>query len=167
MRQGNWVERPSTIIAPMRADQRSQFGAIWLPWLETTMRLEPQAEDLLAMADPIGYFAARGGGVLLANRDDEVVGAIALTGLGDDGFEFCKLVVRPEARGIGLGRALVEACLAYAHNRGALWLYLQSFHRLGNALRMYGTMGFIDAPAPAAMDVLARTEVIMRRRTER
>lgn len=105
------------------------------------MRLEPQAEDLLAMADPIGYFAARGGGVLLANRGDEVVGAVALTGLGDDGFEFCKLVVRPEARGIGLGRALVEACLAYAHDRGALWLYLQSFHRLGTRCECTGRWG--------------------------
>jgi putative acetyltransferase len=39
--------------------------------------------------------------------------------------------------------------------------FLQSFNALDVALGLYRRMGFIDSPAPAAMSVLARTEVVM------
>ncbi len=41
-------------------------------------------------------------------------------------------------------------------------LYLQSFHKLKIAVKMYRIMGFIDTPPPTGMFVVARTEIIMK-----
>jgi putative acetyltransferase len=113
------------------------------------------------MSDPGLYYRQTGGDAFLAALDDKIVGAVAIKGLGSAGFEFCKLVVSEDARGHGVGRALVETCLQYATDHGAPALYLQSFKSLDVALSLYRRMGFLDAPAPPQMTVLGRTEIIM------
>lgn len=153
----------SLAIAPVGPDQTSAFGDIWVPWLEATIGLSPEPEDLRAMGDPRAFYGESGGTALLASLDGAVVGAVAVKGLGLDGFEFCKLVVTQAARGHGAGRALVEACLDYAAAQGGPWLYLQSFNRLEIALGLYRRMGFTDVPPPPGMLVLGRTEVVMRK----
>src|SRR5262245_59645843 len=124
-------------IAPMRPDQGPAFAEIWVPWLKATMGLAPEPEDLRAMADPQAFYGESGGAVFLATLDCEVVGVVAVKGLGPAGFEFCKLVVTQAARGHGAGRALVDACLAYAAHEGGPWLWLQSFNKLDVALGLY------------------------------
>ena len=148
-------------IALMRPDQFPAFGEIWIPWLQATMGLSPEPEDLRAMADPLAFYGESGGAVFLASLDGKVVGAVAVKGLGAAGFEFCKLVVTEAARGHGAGRALVDACLAYAAEQGGRRLWLQSFNRLDVALGLYRRMGFVDAAPPPEMLVLGRTEVVM------
>lgn len=150
-------------IAPMRPDQVAAFGDIWIPWLKQTVGLDPEPEDLRAMADPNAFYGESGGAVFLANLDARVVGAVAVKGLGAAGFEFCKLVVSEAARGHGAGRALVEACLGYAAEKQGPWLWLQSFKRLDVALDLYRRMDFVDAPPPPEMLVLGRTEIVMRK----
>ncbi len=151
-------------IAAMAPDDRDEFAAIWIPWLRSMGR-EPEAEDLAIMADPARYYRDAGGEAFLAKIDGKTVGAVAIKGLGDAGFEFCKLVVTEDARGSGLGPALVQKCLDFAAGQGGKPLYLQSFNALDVALRIYRRMGFVDADPPAAMNVLARTEVIMMKAT--
>lgn len=154
-------------IEAMGPDRREAFGAVWLPWLKQTMGLTPEPEDLRAMADPVAYYGASGGVALAALLDGEVVGVVAVKGLGDAGFEFCKLVVTDAARGHGVGRALVQACLDYCAEQGRPALYLQTFNRLDVALDLYRRMGFQDVAPPPQMNVLGRTEVIMARRVQR
>jgi putative acetyltransferase len=148
-------------ILPMQANQRTAFAEIWIPWLRDTMKRTPEPEDLAIMADPAVYYREHGGEVFLALLDGEVVGAVAVKKLDEAGFEFCKLVVSEKARGQGAGRALVERCISFAADRGGPALFLQSFNALNVALGLYHRMGFVDSPAPAAMSVLARTEVVM------
>lgn len=150
-------------VTPMQPDQITAFAEIWIPWLKATMGLSPEPEDLRAMADPLAFYGESGGAVFLAFLDDEVVGAVAVKGLGAAGFEFCKLVVTEAARGHGAGRALVDACLNYAAAQGGPWLWLQSFNKLDVALGLYRRMAFADAPPPPEMLVLGRTEVVMRK----
>jgi putative acetyltransferase len=149
-------------IAPVGPAQTAAFGEIWIPWLQASMGLTPEAEDLRAMADPMAFYGPGGGAALLAMLDGQVVGAVAVKGLGAAGFEFCKLVVTEAARGHGAGRALVQACLDHAATNGGPWLYLQSFSKLQVALGLYARMGFVDALPPPQMLVLGRTEVVMR-----
>jgi GNAT superfamily N-acetyltransferase len=153
-------------IEPIDEAHRDDLAAIWVPWLRDTMGLVPQAEDLEAMADPAAYYGRSGGIALLAHLDGSVVGGVALKGLGLSGFEFCKLVVTDGARGLGAGRALVEACLELCAERGAPALWLQSFNRLEVALGLYRRMGFIDAPPPPEMTVLGRTDIVMKKTTQ-
>jgi putative acetyltransferase len=148
-------------IIKIGPENMDAFASIWISWLKNTIGRDPEAEDLEVMADPAGYYAKTGGTALLAMDEGEIVGGVAVKGLGASGFEFCKLIVTETARGNGGGRALVEACLHYAKKQGGPVLYLQSFSALQIALGLYSRMGFVETGAPPEMTVLARTEVVM------
>ncbi len=147
-----------TTVGALRIDA---FAGIWIPWLRDTMGRTPEPEDLEVMADPATYYRRSGGEAFLTSVDGEVVGAVAVKGLGPSGFEFCKLVVSEAARRHGADRALIETCVRCAADHGGPALYLQSFNALDVALGLYRRMGFIDVAPPPEMIVLARTEVIM------
>ncbi len=140
---------------------RTQFAAIWVPWLKSMTGKDPEPEDLLAVGDPESFYVRNGGAVLFALQAGEAVGVVAVKNLGGGVYEFCKLVVLERTRGLGVGRRLVEACVNFARQAGGRVLMLQSFKRLHLALAMYERMGFAPRPPPPEMLVLARTEVIM------
>ena len=148
-------------ITTIDPDQIDALASIWVPWLRDTMGRAPEAKDMEVMADPATYYRKSGGEAFLAQLDGQVVGGVAVKGLGASGYEFGKLVVTEAARGHGVGRKLVEKCLTFAAEHGGPALYLQSFNALDVALGLYRRMGFVDVPAPSEMTVLARTEVIM------
>ena len=152
------------IIHPMAPHQTGEFAAIWIPWLESMGRAA-EAEDLAIMRDPAAYYRGTGGEAFLATLGTETVGTVAVKGLGSSGFEFCKLVVSEAARGHGAGRALVQQCLDYSASKSGPALYLQSFNALDVALGLYRRMGFQHVEVPPEMAVLARTEVIMAKKT--
>lgn len=62
------------------------------------------------------------------------------TGVEDAWLE--DLFVEPEARGAGLGRALVEACLERARARGCARIQLDSNERNETAEALYRSLGF-------------------------
>ena len=90
-----------------------------------------------------------GGHVLLAVKDapsgdhpaEDVLGMVMLENNGDSG-EILKLGVRENARGQGIGRALMETVLEIAKKEGKHKLTLSSNHQLTSALRLYESMGF-------------------------
>ena len=89
-----------------------------------------------------------GGQVLLAVKDvrsadhpaEDVLGMVMLENNGDSG-EILKLGVRENARGQGIGRALMEAVLEIAKKEGKHKLTLSSNHQLTSALRLYESKG--------------------------
>jgi GNAT superfamily N-acetyltransferase len=153
-------------IVSCTPELRGQFAQIWVPWLRGMTGREPEPEDLLAVADPESFYVHGGGAVLFALKDGGPIGVVAIKHLGGGAYEFCKLVVLEEARGLGAGRALVAACISFVRRAGGQLLMLQSFRRLEVALAMYERMGFKPMAAPEGMLVLARTEVIMGLRLE-
>ncbi len=56
--------------------------------------------------------------------------------------ELQKMYIRREARGRGLGRALMERCLDFARDAGYKKCYLESLPELKDALKMYEKAGF-------------------------
>ena len=88
---------------------------------------------------------------------------VAVKKLNETAYEFCKLVVDEKARGLGLGKKLVQRCIDFVNEVNGQALYLQSFHKLDIALKMYKKMGFTNAEAPKEMLVVERTEVIMKK----
>jgi GNAT superfamily N-acetyltransferase len=148
-------------IASCTPELRSRFAEIWVPWLRSMTGKEPEPEDLLAVGDPESFYIRGGGTVLFALRDGDPLGVVAVRNLGGGIYEFGKLVVLERARGLGVGRRLVEECIRFARNAGGRLLMLQSFRRLEVALRMYERMGFIPMAPPPQMLVLSRTEIVM------
>jgi ribosomal protein S18 acetylase RimI-like enzyme len=97
--------------------------------------------------------------VLLVARDDAdtLVGSVALKRLPDGAAELKRLYVRPSARGAGLGRALTEAAVARARERGYAVVRLDTLPGMEAARGIYASLGFVPAgrfsenPIPSAM----------------
>lgn len=56
--------------------------------------------------------------------------------------ELVKMYLKPEARGLGLGRMLIEKCLVVAKDMGYKQVYLESMPELQKALSVYEKFGF-------------------------
>ena len=138
------------------------FENLWVPWLRQMTGNEPEESDLAAVTNPRDYYIDAGGAVFFALLETKPVGVIAVKRLTPDSYEFCKLVVLENARGFGLGRSLVERCIEFVKSKKGSALYLQSFKKLEVAVNMYRKMGFIPCPAPEGMQVVKRTEIIMK-----
>ena len=95
------------------------------------------------LADFPGKYAAPSGALLLAYLNGCPVGTVALRDLGDGFCEMKRLYVRPEGRGHGLGRRLVEQLIAEAGARGysAMRLDTVAGHH-DDAIALYRACGF-------------------------
>lgn len=90
------------------------------------------------------------GEVIVAEMDGKVVGAVAYLGPGAPKAGMFQpewpimrmLIVAPEARGPGVGRALAEECLLRAKRDGAASFALHTSEIMQVALPMYLRMGF-------------------------
>lgn len=69
-------------------------------------------------------------------------------GLEDDTCELVKMYLSPAARGRGLGKLLVQECLAAAKNAGYKKMYLETMPELVVAIPMYEKFGFTYLKGP-------------------
>ena len=87
----------------------------------------------------------------VALMDDEIVGGGGIypsDGLPNGTCELVKMYLLPEARGIGLGKRIIEECLAFAKEKGYTQVYIESMPELENALKVYEKFGFKYISAP-------------------
>lgn len=87
----------------------------------------------------------------VALMDDEIVGGGGIypsDGLPNGICELVKMYLLPEARGIGLGKRIIEECLAFAKENGYTQVYIESMPELENALKVYEKFGFKYISAP-------------------
>jgi putative acetyltransferase len=63
-------------------------------------------------------------------------------GLPHDTCELVKMYLRPEGRGIGLGKTLIEKCINAARENGFSNIYLETMPELKQALNVYHKFGF-------------------------
>jgi putative acetyltransferase len=90
-----------------------------------------------------GIYAPPEGELLLAKRGDHVLGCIGLRPLEPPRVaEIKRLYVRPQARGLGVGKALVTAILATAGGLGYGELKLDTLSHLKEAITLYESYGF-------------------------
>ena len=115
-------------------------------WISSHFTLE--AKDVEVLDDPRGQILDKGGHIFMAETDEgEPIGCVGLIALSDGGFEVAKMTVIEQARGTGLGRALMQACIDRARALGAPRLYLETNASLAPAVGLYRAMGFVDLPA--------------------
>lgn len=89
------------------------------------------------------YFVAAKDGKILGGG-----GIFPTEGLPEDTCELVKMYLLPEARGIGLGRVLIEKCLETASEFGFKQVYLETLDELHLALKIYARFGFEYLTAP-------------------
>lgn len=91
-----------------------------------------------------GRYAPPTGRLLLARRDSQVVGCVALRKIGEDLCEMKRLYVQPAFHGRHIGRALCEAILEQARQIGYRRMRLDTVLQPAKAL--YRSLGFHEIP---------------------
>jgi GNAT superfamily N-acetyltransferase len=87
------------------------------------------------------------GAFFLAGDDRGWLGCAGLHRFADRVAEMKRLYVRPAARGLGVGRALVEGVLERAKVLGYERLVLDTLPTMAEAQALYGSLGFRETPA--------------------
>ena len=97
-----------------------------------------------------GDYAQPRGGLLLATVFGEMVGCCAMRPQDSVDYtnacEMKRLYVRPEFRGLGLGRKLAEAILDLARQAGFDCVLLDTLDDMEAARALYDDLGFEDIP---------------------
>ncbi|MFI5286513.1 MAG: GNAT family N-acetyltransferase [Candidatus Dormibacteria bacterium] len=101
--------------------------------------------DIGARVDHAAVLVAVVDGVIAGSATLEVDSRVSPTTaepLEPDEAHLRMLGVRPDLRGLGIGRRLVDACIEVARERGKRRLTLDTSPLMEAAQRMYSTMGF-------------------------
>ena len=100
-----------------------------------------------------GAYAPPAGRLLIAYKDGQPAGCVALHDLGQGICEMKRMFVPVRFRGLGIGRALAETLLDQARSIGYRRMRLDTSKRQAEAIRLYESLGFgrIDSyhPLPA------------------
>src|SRR5215469_10523250 len=111
---------------------------------DVSLSRDPEANDMIR---PRGAF-------LLAMSDGLPIGCVGLKGTGSEIAEIKRLWVAPSARGLGVGRSLMDAAENAARNLSIKILRLDTNSALTEALQLYRSTGwtaidrFNDDPYP-------------------
>lgn len=129
------------VLARIIRDTLAEFGAN----KPGTVYFDPTTDHLyeLFQQQRAAYFVA------LVN--DEIVGGAGIyptDGLPADTCELVKMYLLPKARGLKLGRTLIEKSIDFAKHAGYKKIYLETMPELQQALKVYARFGFEYLNAP-------------------
>lgn len=122
-------------LAKIVRDTLAEFGANH----PNTVYYDPTTDALYKL------FQIKRAAYFVAELDGEIVGGGGIyptDGLAADTCELVKMYLRPQARGIGLGKTLIEKCIMSAKENGFSKIYLETMPELKQALKVYEKFGF-------------------------
>ncbi len=145
--------RRTVTIRAMRTADSERVGRLTLAGYDAYGRIEGPYRR--ALGDPLQRLDGCTQ-LLVAELDGEVVGTVTFVLPGDREWEsrpvpegdagFRVLAVDPAAEGNGVGRALVEACIAAARDRDRHRIVIVSMAWMHRAHRLYEGLGFRRRP---------------------
>ncbi len=136
----------SVLIRPIRPEDNPDIARIIRKTLEEynsaihgTAYFDKSLDDMYAAYQEVGtaYFVAEIDGV--------VVGGAGIGKLDGENPAYCelqKMYILPHARGKGVGRKLMQACLGFAKDAGYQKCYLETFSYMNEALKLYAKNKF-------------------------
>jgi GNAT superfamily N-acetyltransferase len=125
---------------------KAAFRALNHEWITHYFELEELDNQILD--HPEAYILARGGHILMARHQQEIVGTCALIKVSETVFELGKMAVTEKMRGLKIGQQLGQAAIRKATELGAHTLVLYSHRSLIPALQVYRKLGFLEVPCP-------------------
>lgn len=104
-----------------------------------TVYYDPTTDTLFELFQKKGsiYYVAELNGVIIGGA-----GLYPSDGLPADTAELVKMYLLPEARGLGLGKLLIEKVLQFAKETGYQKVYIETMPELKKAMKVYEKFGF-------------------------
>lgn len=133
-------------IAPARSADDLDAAARLFDAYASSLGIDLSFQDFSAeLATLPGKYAPPAGELLLArDAGGEPLGCVGLRPMALDGrCEMKRLYVSPRGRGLGLGRALVEAVVGKAVRIGYREMRLDTLPAMAGALALYRKAGFV------------------------
>ena len=110
-----------------------------------TVYYDPTTDSLYELFQEKGsiYYVAERKGVIMGGA-----GLYPSPGLPEDTAELVKMYLVPEARGLGLGKLLIEKVLNFAREKAYKKIYIETMPELTQAMKVYEKFGFkyLDGP---------------------
>ena len=134
-------KKDNAALAKIVRDTLAEFGANH----PGTVYYDPTTDTLFEV------FQRDGAGYFVAEIDNKLMGGAGIyptDGLPAGTCELVKMYLLPEARGLGLGKTLIEKSLAFAKENNYGYVYLESMPELKKALTVYEKFGFTYLKGP-------------------
>jgi putative acetyltransferase len=136
----------TTITRPIRSTDNANLAKIVKDTLAEfganhpgTVYFDPSTDTLFEVFQKERSF------YFVVEVNGEIVGGAGIyptDGLPADTCELVKMYLLPQARGSGIGRSLIENCIAKAKEFGYKNIYLETMPELKQALTIYAKFGF-------------------------
>lgn len=154
--RGQYIHAMAIIRHAIFPDDAAAVLGIWREFIANSpVNLDYQNNDAEFSNLP-GKYASPKGCVLLADRESEIEGCVAMRQVTPEICEMKRLYVRPHAQGRHLGRALAERLIEEARTAGYSEMRLDVQAKFVPARELYETLGFVPAepisfnPVPGA-----------------
>jgi len=145
------------VLRDAREDDLAAVRALTLrAYAEYAEVMTPSAWAGLEQAVRSAIESASGAERIVAEHEGRIVGSVMLFPASSATYggsveappwpELRLLAVSPDARGMGVGRLLVDECVRRARASGATELGLHTSKSMETAIGMYRRMGFVRAP---------------------
>ena len=127
-------------IIDFQERHKSDFARLNYEWISKYFTVEE--EDRKTLEDPQNKVYKNGGHILLAEKENEIVGTCALIKVEEKVFELAKMAVSPSVQGEGIGYALGIASIQKATELNAGKIILETNTVLAPAISLYKKLGF-------------------------
>ena len=109
---------------------------------EYGLKLDPAGIDADLNDLEANYHRPGGWFVVVEDEFNRLVGSAGLHPLDRETVELRKMYLRPEMRGFGLGKRLLDDAIQFARGAGYKKIVLETNHKLVQAIELYKARGF-------------------------
>jgi len=143
-RRAAWM-LSSMLVTQIQSADEIEIVRRFLREYQQRLGVDLSFQNFAAELDSLpGSYAPPSGRLLLAWHEKTPVGCIALQRIDSSRAEMKRLYVPPNARGLGVGRKLVEQLLSEAQAIGYSEVVLDTLPTMTQAQRLYQRFGFRD-----------------------
>ncbi len=129
-------------IIPFSSEYASEIKLLNIEWLEKYFEVEES--DKKTLSNPQTEIIDKGGKIFYAKYQNKIIGTVSLLKIDDFTFELSKMAVTKKVQGLGIGKTLMNYCIAFAKDNNIKKLILFSNTILVPAIKMYENYGFYE-----------------------
>tara|TARA_B100001059_G_scaffold110630_1_gene110768 strand:+ start:69 stop:533 length:465 start_codon:yes stop_codon:yes gene_type:complete len=126
-----------------KSEYSTKFYDLNIEWLEKYFCVEDYDKQVLSR--PEKYIIKKGGIILFAEYNNDIVGTVALMPTNNKKtYELTKMAVNPNYRNIKVGQKLLVKIISIAKKMSLKRIILYSNNKLENAIHLYLKYNFIE-----------------------